>query len=217
MGEQAEYVAVTGDLVASARLPRAERSEVQRRVLDALRECNAYFQNEVAVPFAITLGDEFQGLVSDAGASLDVVEFLCRGLYPQAARFGIGIGGLATPLEKTTALMDGEPFQRSRAALDAAKKENTPIRYQTDDRFLDLAVNGMLDLVAAIQERWQPLHYQRFWLYKELGELKKVAEREGVAPASVGQSLQTAGYRAVLSAQGTLKELLGMGRARASH
>ena len=75
----------------------------------------------------------------------------------------------------------------------------------------------MLDLVAAIQERWQPLHYQRFWLYKELGELKKVAEREGVAPASVGQSLQTAGYRAVLSAQGTLKELLGMGRARASH
>lgn len=217
MEEQAEYVAVTGDLVGSARLGHTERSEVQRQVLEALRECNARFHRETAVQFSITLGDEFQGLLTEPAASLEVVEFLLGRLYPQAVRFGVGIGGLSTPLQRTTPPMDGESFQRSRAALEAAREEEVPVRYRTGDRFLDLAVNGILDLVAAIRERWQPLHHRRFWLYRELGELKQVAEREGVAAASVGQSLQTAGYRAVLNAHGTLRELLRMRPGPAGH
>jgi hypothetical protein len=208
MKTQGIYVTVTGDVVRSSALPPFQRSSLQESLLKAIEDCNAKFVEQLAVPFSLTLGDEFQGLLKDLAPAFEVAEFFRRRLYPSVARFGIGRGGLSTAVQDSTAQMDGECFHRSRRALERTKKEGLLVVYETGTEPLDMAINCILRLVQAIQQDWREMHHRRFWLYKDLGELQKVAAQEGVSTVAVLKSLETAKYRAVLRAEEAIRLLL---------
>jgi len=206
--QTAQYVAVTGDLVGSSRLPPEERVGLQARLLKLMRQANREFRDDLVAPCRITLGDEFQCLLKALVTTVDMIQFWRKGLCPNAVRFGIGVGAITTRISRqSTAHMDGECFHRSRQALAQAKKQRVIACYDTGEEHLDIASNAILALVSAIQENWKPLHYRRFWLYRELRDLGKVAEREMASKQAVSESLRGAKYEAVLGGERSLRLL----------
>jgi hypothetical protein len=113
------YCTVIGDIDKSREI--ANRGEVQRRFEETLAAVNRDFKAAIASQFLLTLGDEFQGVLSAPGESLRIVRHLQSTLSPVVLSFGVGIGSLDTALKPVALGMDGEAFHRSREALSEAK------------------------------------------------------------------------------------------------
>ena len=194
-----KFVAITGDIAGSRRA--SDRQNLQDRLNLTLQKINTDFKAELAVPFNITIGDEFQGLLTSLSKSLDCILEMEKGLYPFKARFGVGTGSISTAIAQTTAQMDGECFYLSRKAIEEAKKQKRAVIFKTQDEKLDQVVNTILMLMDAIKSDWKDIHYRRFWLYEELGSIEKVAQKEGVNVRAVWESLKRSKYEAIIEAQ----------------
>ena len=60
------YTALIADVAASRALAPPARARLQARIRDAARELNARYRPHLAARFAVTLGDELQGLFKTA-------------------------------------------------------------------------------------------------------------------------------------------------------
>lgn len=198
------YIAVTGDLIKSRRLPA--RAQVQRRLKSILNKINKKFR--VVVPFSLIRGDEFQGLIDDLLTAYEIAREIERLLYPVKTRLGIGAGVLSTDIGKTTAEMDGECFHRSREALNKTKKEGGDIVFKTDNAFLDESVNAILFLIHSIKKDWKEIHYRRVQEYEKMGSIEKMTRREETSYQAIWKTLKKAKYEAVKRGEETVKTLL---------
>lgn len=202
----ARLIAVTGDLVGSREIPN--RSQVQSDLRAALERINKRFEKIVVVKLAITIGDEFQGLLRSLQGSYQIAQEMARTIYPVKATFGVGMGSISTGLAETTREMDGECFHLSREALQRAKTEKQSILFCTENELIDQAVNTIVALIDSIRRDWKDLHYRRVWAYEKLGSVEKVAEREGVTPQAVWETLKKARVEEIKRAEQTIGLLL---------
>jgi len=208
------YTVITGDLISSKEV--TDRASLQEKVRTVMSDINKEFNSYLVVPFNFTAGDEFQGLLSEIGVSFDLAQRWMRGLFPWRARLGVGVGELSTPVAETTSSMDGQCFHRAREAIEVAKKEKRYLFYNIGDFVLDTSINMIILLMEAIQKDWKEIHYKRYWLYKELGTLEKVATREDVSKQAVIKTLKAAKYSAIMKAEESIKILLSAFQNRLS-
>lgn len=146
-----QYCAVIGDINKSRSLQR--RNKVQVKFKDAVAVINKEFSDEIASRFLVTLGDEFQGLLTDPSKSFQLVQRFRDLMDPVPFSFGIGIGALTTPLNTKEAIgMDGECFHRARSALVRAKKAKQEIFFDFEDDAL-----AMVNALAAMLHRQKQL------------------------------------------------------------
>ena len=200
------YTVITGDLVSSKKMDN--RAFLQEKIQQIMNRVNKHFQSHLIVPFNFTGGDEFQALVDKLKVSFDIAKWWERELYPWRVRLGVGRGEISTPIADTTSSMDGPCFHRAREAVERAKRENRYLVYNTEDFVLNTSVNTILLLMEALQRDWKEIHYRRYWLYRELGTLEKVAVKEGVSRQAVVKTLKAAKYNAILEAERGVKEIL---------
>ncbi|MCK4244546.1 MAG: hypothetical protein KAX20_02865 [Candidatus Omnitrophica bacterium] len=208
------FVAITGDLVSSRQIK--ERERIQRELDKINRKVNRKFKEVLVVPFSFRGGDEIQGLLKEFFYSIEIVYLYTKNLYPQRIRFGIGKGTISTAIAETTIQMDGKSFTRSREALESAKKENKYIVYSTGSPKIDSSINTIFLLIQSLQRDWKPLHYRRFWLYKELKSIEKVAKEEDISKQAIAKSLKIAHCEVLLKAERVLKSLLSEGTSSLS-
>jgi hypothetical protein len=200
------FTALTGDLIESRHIP--DRPHVQEQLSSLLGRLNEKFSAALAVPFAITLGDEFQGLLIDAPAALPLINTIERTLFPVRITFGLGVGGVATRLASRTTEMDGECFHRSRQALEEAKAAGRRLLFATGDDRLDRALNTIELLAEAIRGGWSQDHLRWAQRYEELGKVESVAHAEGVTKQAVYQAFKRMNLEQVRDAEAALKALL---------
>ena len=87
------------------------------RVEDLLPRLQGRFRT--VLPFERTAGDEFQGLLDDGAAVVDLVLHLVR---EDAWSIGVGAGAVQAPLPASTRAATGPAFLAARRAVDAAKQ-----------------------------------------------------------------------------------------------
>jgi hypothetical protein len=110
-----QVIALIGDLVASKTLP--ERGVFQRQLTRVLAKTSAGAR-DLASPYTITLGDEFQAVYRGGGSVFADIFAILAAIYPVQARFAIGVGELSTRINSRQALgMDGPAFHQARATL----------------------------------------------------------------------------------------------------
>ena len=115
------FVAVIGDMKDSRHLEN--RKEVQVRLQGILDRLNEKYKDEIVSRFLITLGDEFQGLLSSGKYILDMVNEIRMEMYPVRLRFGIGFGQITTDIRTEMALgADGPGYYRAREAVELLKE-----------------------------------------------------------------------------------------------
>jgi hypothetical protein len=190
------YLALIGDVVRSRQ--SADRASLQAHLADALDGLNLDPGSDLAARFVLTIGDEFQGLLASPGRLVRILSELRAAAHPDELRFGIGIGGLATPLREDAIGMDGPCFHRARAAIEAAERRGTTVEVDAGSPAPVFPVYAIL--YAAL--RGEMTDRQRQVLDLALaGETgKAIADRLRVSPSAVSQHLSAASYDAVAAA-----------------
>ncbi len=128
------YYALIGDAVASRRLPAPARARLQQELRAALADVNRRWRPALTARFAITLGDEFQGLLARPDAVWDIVHHLRARLPDTDWVIACGRGALATPPpppppRATAPELDGPCFHEARTALERAKDERLVLAF----------------------------------------------------------------------------------------
>lgn len=194
-----KFVAITGDLVRSREIK--ERSKIQSKIKSILEKVNRRFGKVILVKFSITIGDEFQGLITSLKQSYSIIKEINKYLYPLNICFGVGEGKISTKIGKRTTEMDGECFFLSRKALIKAKKRRQSLIYQTNNNSRDIFINTIIMLQDAIKQNWKDLHYQRVWEYEKYGTTEKVAKKKGVSSQAISKALRVAKYSEIKRAE----------------
>ena len=115
------YCAIIGDLINSKKLPTEDRAAIQERLRTLLNGVNEKFSLFLVSPFLMTLGDEFQGVLTAAEPALEIIDFLGQNLMelPIQIRYGIGIGELSTNVNREQALGDDGPaYHHARQGIE---------------------------------------------------------------------------------------------------
>lgn len=101
------------------------RNDVQLHLVQVLNTANNIYNDSIASNFPITLGDEFQVLLSNASKIFEIVDFIKYSLYPIQLRFGIGIGDMSTSFQQTTSIgSDGPAYWAARQAISTVHENN---------------------------------------------------------------------------------------------
>lgn len=132
MNQLTSYAVITGDIIGSRRVKN--RIELQSAVEEKLSFINTRFAPDIAVNFQVTLGDEFQGMVKNLSATPIITSALREQLYSINVRLSIGIGPIATKINKVISKMDGPAFHLSREGIGQISQHGERITiYLTSD------------------------------------------------------------------------------------
>lgn len=125
MTKNDNYVALLGDVVASRALAPRARARLQEDLRAAVADFNRRWHQHLTGRFAITGGDQIEGLLDGPAPVWDVVHGIRFKFSEIDWIIACGRGGLTTaPRPHATAPeLDGPCFHAARATLERAKKE----------------------------------------------------------------------------------------------
>lgn len=141
--------------------------------------------------FERTAGDEVQGVMSEARATIDVIMQLIR---EDRWSIGLGIGTVIDPLPRSTRAGSGAAFLFAREAVSRAKSSPHHVNViGADSRAAD-RVESVLWLLASVVRR----RTERGWavadLLSEGLSRREIGVKLGISQSAVTQRAQAAGY-----------------------
>lgn len=203
------YVALIGDLVGSRRLATEDRNRTQIELAELLGELDAVAGGDLASRFVITVGDEFQGLLTRAGPLPTLLNRIATAGLPARIRLGIGRGRLDTPRLPTAIGMDGPCFHRARAALEESERQRSDRTvFRGFGAALDRVLFGLAAGTDEIRDRWTPRQSAVAGALRRLRNQNAVATELGVTPQAVSKHAAAAGWTALLALEDALAAAL---------
>jgi hypothetical protein len=147
------YYALIGDAVASRALPGPARARLQADLRATLAEINRRWRPALAARFAVTLGDEFQGLLARPDTVWDIVHHARARIPGTDWVIACGRGPLATPLpaRATAPELDGPCFHEARTALVRAKDERAVLAF---GGFAEPRLTALASYYSALYWSW---------------------------------------------------------------
>ncbi len=204
------YIALIADVAASRALPAPARARLQARVRAVARELNARYRAHLAARFAVTLGDELQGLFKTATPPpVWEVSHRLRFAIPDVDWVvACGRGALSTPLRRdaTAPELDGPCFHAARAALEQAKRHRLVLAFEG----FDPSLAACADYYSALYWGWTRRQRavataQRVWREAHLDEL---AKRLKVGPSAISHLRRRMAWPLVAAGDRVFQELL---------
>jgi hypothetical protein len=184
------YLVLIGDIVGSRALP--ERAQFQRRLRHVLQAINGRRKN-LASPFTLTLGDEFQAVYRDAGTAFADLFAILAEIAPVQARFALAAGEIVTPLNPTQAIgMDGPAFHRARAVLGRLKEDERLLgatgRVETEW----VLPAASLAILSGQLTGWRVNRLKLFARMLAEEPVAELAKRTGITPRAVNKNIRAA-------------------------
>ena len=197
------FVAVIGDMKDSRHLEN--RKEVQVRLQGILDRLNEKYKDEIVSRFLITLGDEFQGLLSSGKYILDMVNEIRMEMYPVRLRFGIGFGQITTDIRTEMALgADGPGYYRAREAVELLKEREKKkrsvlaelcLKMDETHRDKEILLNTVFDLMYVVESGWTDRQREVIWDMLLHGDgQQNTASRLDITQSTVQKTLAAASY-----------------------
>jgi hypothetical protein len=147
-----------------------------------VRFVNKKEKQHILSPMTITLGDEFQGVVKNPHAALQIILdmeiFLMSLKSPFKLRYVVYEGDIQTKLNKERAYeMLGPGLTAAREQLIALKSSKGRFTVCLKDQELTEKLNLMLVVLQGIIDQWTPSQQKVVTTFLELDDYRKVAER----------------------------------------
>jgi len=200
-GESQRYVAVIGDMVRSRDLPSSERGTVQKQFEELIRNLNREYRKKIVSKFVITLGDEFQGLLSTTTLIPDLIWRLEENFPEREFRVGIGLGSLDTPIQKFAINIDGPALHTARAAIETAKKANALGGVFNGFGQLDEVLNGIARLLWFHRSHWTLSQRKIANLLRQGMSQTEVAEHLKIKRQVVSKQVSASGWPRYIGAE----------------
>lgn len=213
------YCVITLDLVNSRQL--RQRSEVQEELKEVLRTINEKYKDCLQAPFAFTLGDEVQGVLTELSKSYELIREFQRLTANHHFYGGIGYGDIATRLSERSGEMDGPAFHFARAAIDAAKKdlgrsriENHPNRFSLLVRYafpvedFTQIVNHYLQMLELLKFGLTEKQREVYWLLSDFSTYSEVAHHLRQSKSAITQKIQAGHIEEILAGERGFRQVL---------
>ncbi len=161
---------------------------------------------DTVLPFTRTVGDEFQGLLTNPASVVDVTLDLMRTV---AWHIGIGIGAVQQPLPSDARQARGPAFLAARSAVEAAKKQSTHVSVRSvPDRLEARDAEITFQLLIALQLRRSSLGWEAAELMDQGLTQAAAASTLAITRQALSQRLQAAHWSLDREARQVLTRLL---------
>jgi SatD family (SatD) len=202
-------IAFIADMVNSRDLSRAQRSEAQLSFSSFIASLNRKYRKAILARFVVTLGDEFQGLLSDAGIIPDLLWDMQYGFQLRALRVGVGFGTIDTPISRNAINIDGPALHFAREAIEMAKKDKLMggVFVGFGQKY-DLAFNGFARLLHYHRSRLKRQQRRVIELLRQSLTQTAIAEKMGVSRQAVSLYAAAAGWEAYREGEDGWRALL---------
>jgi hypothetical protein len=207
---RAPCIAVIGDIIASRDIPRTQRIRLQGRFQELIAELNKKYSKWLVSRFIITLGDEFQGLLSSASPIPDFLWDLENTSTGQTFRVGFGFGTIDTLVPRYAINVDGPALHNARAAIDAAKSEHELGGLFRGFGTLDIILNGFARMLWFHRTRLTARQLRIILLLRKGLTQTQIAERLRISRQAVSKHVQASGWDAYSQAEQSWRTLLQM-------
>jgi hypothetical protein len=204
------FAVILADVMASEKQRRL-RDTLARKLHQASRAHRA--KGWIALPYAVTAGDEFQAVVLRIDVLPEIILDLRRRLRPLGLRIAAGVGAIPGPVHPPVNRLQGEAFVRARRAMEALKsgrlhKYPSLTAFHTGKPRLDAIANliyGLSDtlLRAATLKQWQAMN-----AYAAVGQVRLAARAMRLDESTVSRRLSRGHYWQMTEAASTLARLL---------
>jgi hypothetical protein len=179
---------------------------------DALtRSLNKLAHPALLVPFAVSRGDEIQGVMSGWLSAPQLVRMLRWRCRPNKLRVGIGIGYHDGGLEADPWKLSGTAFFRARQALESIGTCKDPAtRVVTGEDGMDTLINSVWLLLDTLISRWTPGQWEAVMTYEQAGTYATAAKILGVAAQNVQKRCKAAHWHQIRQAEQGLSQAEGL-------
>lgn len=188
MAEQSK-IALIADIIASKKMK--ERAQTQQILSDILDKMNEEFSKQIESKLTITLGDEFQCIVSDMKTAFLLIDRITLELQLTtkkqldeeiSLRWGIGIGSLITPIKDKDVSIgaDGPAYWHAREAIGSVHEDNDygllNEKIMTEHKD-DLFYNSIIRLQNIIRNQWTATQKETVYYVLKAGGYKEVSNQ----------------------------------------
>lgn len=183
-----------GDIVgsAAAHSPSALHVAFNR----AIAWANKAYAADIASPLTITLGDEFQGLLTSLARAFDVAQALRLKLMAEGVtcRFAIGLAWLETPLNRERAWnMMGPGLAEARAVLNDKRSANAYRFSLPGEPLVQPLMDAVGDSITQVEQDWTETQRRYFAATRfDARSNAKIAKHLGVSERAMYKVLRAA-------------------------
>jgi hypothetical protein len=187
---------VIGDLIGSRQI--ADRYQFQLRLRRHLQKLSRQ-RPDVASPYTITLGDEFQAVYSESERIFRDFLWIQTRIHPVRVRFSIGAGTLDTPLNRKSAIgMDGPAFHGAREGMNLLKKAQCFYRITGIGSLHGEWINDALALVSDMVESWNLNRIKLAVLLMDGYKPQQIAREMGISVPAVYKSIKAGSVQTII-------------------
>lgn len=203
------YIVIMGDIVSSKQINN--RAKVQDKLRDVLKDINLQYKASIASDFMISLGDEFQGLITSPKEIFNIIGDIEAKIAPVKIRFSVGIGTVATEVVATSSIeMDGTAYHRARQMLVELKEiegqytspqTNILLKSHVKNMTVDGLINSLLASNFALKSKWTDRQVEVIQAYLNHNQNQyQTAAFLDIAQPNVSKSLSNAKFYTYISA-----------------
>jgi len=200
------YLALLGDIRRSRIL--GNRELAQSAFLDIIEDVNEQFQSKLAVPFVVSRGDEFQGLLSTPESALEIVDAFDARSDLFSFRYGLGWGKVGTAFRPRTTEMDGTCFLNAYSALERSKREDRWVTFEGAPVEQEHVINANFRSIQVIRDRWTTKQKTAVNMRRGRVTLSVTAEAMGIDKSTLSKMLKAAHYEQLLEMEEALTILM---------
>ncbi|WP_400263451.1 SatD family protein [Sphingobacterium sp. SG20118] len=153
-----KYFILMSDIIGSG---QKNQTSLMVDFKKTVAKINNDYKNSLPSPLTITLGDEFQGLVSNLETGLDIIleleEEIIRQGYDFQLRYVLLYGDIETKINKEIAYeMLGDGLRDARYTLNSMKSKSQRFYIQIGNTDLDSILNNTFLILENIIDKWNP-------------------------------------------------------------
>lgn len=204
------------DVIGSREQPGAPLSQHLRALTQG---ANAAFPEGILSPLTVTLGDEFQGVVSNPAGGIDVILWLeqhlrrnplCQGseCHPYQLRYVLHEGEIDSPLNPERAHgMLGAGLARAREMLTKRARGSPRMLISLRDEHRARRLSDLLIVLDSIVEDWKAEDFELIEAMRESQDSEAIGKRFDRHRTSIDRRRRTLKIEASLLLERLLRDL----------
>ncbi len=179
MMKQSKYLILMGDVIGSRRKDQLMLINSFKETIDAV---NKEKKNGFLSPMTITLGDEFQSVIKNLSAALEIIFSIEEKIATNGKNFKLRYileeGEIETPLNRKIEYgMLGSGLATAREHLESSKDTRTRFAFYLDNKKRSMALDDAFLVFQGILDDWKiDKDYRIIGMFLQHKDYKQVAE-----------------------------------------
>jgi len=194
-------IALIVDMVGSREVSPVRRRKIQEKFTKLILYLNSIYSPYILSKFVITLGDEFQGLLSSATPIPDLMWDIQQRFLDRDLRVGAGFGVLFTPTQEEAINVDGPALHNARAAIEKAKDLESLGGVFVGFGEMDHVMDGLARILSFHRSKLTRQQLRILELLRHRLSLTQIADQLGTTPRAVSKQVLLMGWRAYAAAE----------------